>query len=150
MALKMPPLFLLVGYIAMAWCIAMFMPQWHIKIPGALFICLWLVLMGGLIVSAAVVGFARAKTTMDPRSPKNTVTVVTTGIYRFSRNPMYLGFAMILTGVCIWLGNLGSFLTLPLFVLYLNHFQILPEEAHLQKKFGKTYVAYKKQVRRWL
>ena len=76
--------------------------------------------------------------------------MVTSGIYRFSRNPMYLGFFLALAGWATYLSHLLAFALLPLFVLYINRFQILPEERALSDKFPQEYTAYKGSVRRWL
>ena len=102
------------------------------------------------IVSAGLLSFRRAKTTVNPLIPEATTTMVTSGIYRFSRNPMYLGFLFVLAGWAIYLSNLLAFTLLPLFVWYLNRFQILPEERVLSAKFPPTFTAYKGSVRRWL
>jgi protein-S-isoprenylcysteine O-methyltransferase Ste14 len=76
--------------------------------------------------------------------------MVVTGIYRISRNPMYLGMLLLLVAWAILLSNLAASLVLPLFVLYMNHFQISPEEVALASRFGADFAAYCKAVRRWL
>jgi protein-S-isoprenylcysteine O-methyltransferase Ste14 len=75
---------------------------------------------------------------------------VTTGVYRFTRNPMYLGFLLALIAWGIFLGNIVSALMPLLFVAYMNRFQISPEERALRARFGAPYVAYQSSVRRWL
>jgi protein-S-isoprenylcysteine O-methyltransferase Ste14 len=72
------------------------------------------------------------------------------GIYRISRNPMYLGFFLLLTGLAIFLSNVIAIVILPLFILYMNRFQIEPEERVLTYLFGQEFVDYKLRVRRWL
>ena len=76
--------------------------------------------------------------------------VVTWGVYSITRNPMYLGLLMILTGWAIFLSNALALLFLPLFVLYINRFQIKPEERALTAIFGQDYLAYQGRVRRWI
>ena len=71
------------------------------------------------------------------------------GIYRLTRNPMYLGFLWILPGWGIFLSNAPAFLVLPGFALSMNRFQIEPEERALTRLFGQAFVAYATQVRRW-
>jgi len=78
------------------------------------------------------------------------LVLVARGIYRYSRNPMYLGFLLLLTALACYLMNAAAFILLPLFLLYMNRFQIVPEERHLLQKFGTEYQAYTTQVRRWL
>jgi protein-S-isoprenylcysteine O-methyltransferase Ste14 len=98
----------------------------------------------------AIVAFRRAKTTVNPITPEATTTMLTSGLYRFSRNPMYLGLLLVLIGWAIFLSNLLAFALLPLFVLYMNRFQIIPEERVLSGKFAHQFTAYKKTVRRWI
>ncbi|HEV8366930.1 MAG TPA: isoprenylcysteine carboxylmethyltransferase family protein, partial [Pyrinomonadaceae bacterium] len=75
---------------------------------------------------------------------------VSTGVYRFTRNPMYLGLLLTLLGWAAFLSNPASLLFVPIFVLYINRFQIKPEEQVLSSLFGAEYMAYKSRVRRWL
>lgn len=105
----------------------------------------------GLAVSlSGVATFKHARTTVDPRRPAEATTLITSGIYRYSRNPMYLGVMLVLIGWALFLGNLLSALLIVGFVLYINRYQILPEERLLQEKFGGDFTAYKGRVRRWI
>lgn len=99
---------------------------------------------------AGVRSFARAKTTVNPTKPAATSSLVVTGVYRFTRNPMYLGMLLVLLGWAVYLANAVAFLLVPLFVLYISRFQIVPEERVLYEKFGAEFTAYKARVRRWL
>jgi protein-S-isoprenylcysteine O-methyltransferase Ste14 len=99
---------------------------------------------------AALVGFLRAKTTVNPIKPASTSSLVLTGPYRFSRNPMYLGQLLLLLGWATFLANGVAYLFAPVFVLYINRFQIVPEERSLCAKFGAEFLAYKARVGRWL
>jgi protein-S-isoprenylcysteine O-methyltransferase Ste14 len=103
-----------------------------------------------LLALLGVLAFRRADTTVDPRVPQQTSSLVIRGIYRFSRNPMYLEFLLLLIAVACYVINAAAFALLPLFVWYMNRFQIAPEERYLLQKFGADYRAYIKQVRRWL
>ena len=94
--------------------------------------------------------FRRAKTTVNPITPEATTTMVTSGLYRFSRNPMYLGLLVVLIGWALFLSHPLAFAVLPLFVLYMNRFQIIPEEQILSAKFAHQFTAYKETVRRWV
>ena len=109
-----------------------------------------LLAIGCVFCIAGVVSFRLAKTTVNPRKPEQASELVTTGIYRFSRNPMYLGFAFILAAWGVWLASLWALLCVIAFISYLTWFQIIPEERELQKIFGKAYSDYKLQVKRWL
>lgn len=99
---------------------------------------------------AGLYEFQKAKTTFNPMTPDDASSVVTSGVYRVSRNPMYVGFLLLLIGWAIWLSHPLPFFLLPVFVLYMNRFQILPEERALSAKFGKAYDSYQQGVRRWL
>lgn len=107
--------------------------------------------LGGLGISmAGVITFMRAKTTSDPRKPADASTLVTSGIYRLTRNPMYLGVLLILIAWGLTLGNLLALICAFIFVPYINRYQILPEERLLEDKFGAVFTAYKAKVRRWI
>jgi len=98
----------------------------------------------------ALVSFILAKTTIDPRYPHKTSAIVSTGIYSYTRNPMYLGLTLILSALSIWLGAKFGLFAVAGFILYMNNFQIIPEEEHLEKQFGDVYIRYKTSVRRWI
>ena len=82
--------------------------------------------------------------------PTNTQGLVTTGLYKITRNPMYVGLLVILFGYGIWLGSLTPFLILPAFYWLITNMQIKPEERVLEEKFGQEYLDYKSKVKRWL
>jgi protein-S-isoprenylcysteine O-methyltransferase Ste14 len=109
-----------------------------------------LALIGALTCLAGVVSFRRAKTTVNPMSPESTSALVVSGIYSYTRNPMYLGFLFMLLGWAVFLSNVLSLVLLPGFVLYMNRFQILPEECVLALRFGDDYAEYCGRVRPWL
>jgi protein-S-isoprenylcysteine O-methyltransferase Ste14 len=96
------------------------------------------------------VAFRHAKTTVNPLSPANSSSLVTSGIYRFTRNPMYVGLALVLLAWALFLSSPWSLLGPLVFVLYINRFQIVPEERILSGIFGEAYSAYRTKVRRWL
>jgi len=103
-----------------------------------------------LLMAAAVRSFFVVKTTVNPIKPSTASHLVTTGLFAWSRNPIYLGDLLFLVALALWLGHWATFALIPLFVAYLNHFQIVPEEQALDKLFGDEYRAYKARVRRWL
>ena len=105
---------------------------------------------GGLVAGFGVICFRRARTTVDPRYPEKMSALVTSGIYRVTRNPMYLGMLLTLGGWAFWLGHGLPFLFLPLFVAVLNRWQIAPEERALAQMFGARFAAYRARVRRWV
>lgn len=147
--LKIPPLALVFLCGALMWLASAypaFTVTWPWRMP---FACLSFA-VGFVIVIAGVVAFRRAKTTVNPLTPEATTAMVTSGIYRFTRNPMYLGFLLMLTGWALYLSHLLAFVLLVLFALYLTRFQIIPEERALSAKFPQTFTSYRSSVRRWL
>jgi protein-S-isoprenylcysteine O-methyltransferase Ste14 len=109
-----------------------------------------LLIVGLLLMFVAVASFFAAKTTVNPLRPSRASSLVTTGIFRISRNPMYLGDLLVLAALAVWLGNAVNVVLPVLFVWYIDRFQIIPEERALAKLFGENYAAYCSGVRRWL
>ncbi len=103
-----------------------------------------------LLDFSAILQFFKLKTTVNPIKPQNTRTIVNKGMYRFSRNPMYLGLFFWLVAWAIYLAVPAPFLLLPVFIWLITVMQIIPEEKVLEEKFGDDYLNYKKQVRRWI
>jgi protein-S-isoprenylcysteine O-methyltransferase Ste14 len=128
-------------------------------LPSGLFsmpfnIQLWLsacsVLVGFAVMTAGLSAFRRSRTTINPLKPEEASSLVITGIYTRTRNPMYLGMLLILIGIGLFLGSALALCVLPLFVLYMNLFQIIPEEEVLKELFGDPYSLYLSKVRRWV
>jgi protein-S-isoprenylcysteine O-methyltransferase Ste14 len=99
---------------------------------------------------SAVLGFRRARTTLNPLNPDQVSALVVRGVYRWTRNPMYLAMLLVLAGWACIVSNGAALAILPLFVAYLNRFQIAPEERALRARFGAQFDNYSKKVRRWL
>ncbi len=123
-----------------------------IEVPSGPRVAVALVLacVGLGIGLAGMVSFWRAKTTLNPTRFLAASSLVTSGAFRFTRNPMYFSLLLYLFAWAAYLSNLLAFLFVPGFVLYINQFQIKPEERALSSLFGPEYVAYKGRVRRWL
>lgn len=148
--LKIPPPVYALIVVALMWLLHSVFPiyQW-INAPWNKIGLVPIVL--GLGIDLFAVGlFWRAKTTINPLRPDNSQHIVETGLYQYTRNPMYLGMLCVLTGISIWFGSVSVLLGLPLFVLLITTQQIIPEEQTLTKKFGQSYLDYKHRVRRWL
>jgi protein-S-isoprenylcysteine O-methyltransferase Ste14 len=116
-------------------------PWWIITIP---------VMVGLVVALTGVIQFSMRSTTVNPHRPGNTTTLVTDGIYRFTRNPMYLGLLLLMVAAVLKLGNIFGILIVAIFILYMNRFQIRPEEQAMEEKFGDAYRNYKQDVRRWI
>ena len=145
---KVPPLLLFVVFAGLIWLTAGWPAPWPLWFSQLLAVLL--LLDGSIFCGWAFWQFRRANTTVDPRYPERTTKLVTEGLFQFSRNPMYLGFLLLLIALCFWLHSLSGFLWLPLFVLWLHHWQIVPEERALANTFGDDWLHYCQQTRRWL
>lgn len=151
MSLKIPPLALTCLFMALMWLLFWLFPQFLITIPMNDVISVLLVIIGALFSVMGVALFRYADTTVNPTTPDKVSSLVVTGIYRISRNPMYVGFLMFLIAWGIFLSHSLALLLLPwIFVVYMNSFQIPHEEKALEIKFGEEFVLYKNNVRRWL
>jgi len=106
--------------------------------------------LSALVAIAAFAGFWQARTTINPLQPDRASVLVTHGIYRFTRNPMYLSLLLLLVAYASQLGTWAALAGPVAYVAYITRFQILPEERVLLSKFGAEYDAYRRRVRRWL
>lgn len=148
--LKIPPVALFLVCAAGMWSISSVFPDAAFTFSFAAIFAVPFASIGLPIALAAGVAFRRQSTTVNPMKPETTTAVVCTGIYRFTRNPMYLGLALGLVAWVMYLENAGALLLIPAFVAYMTEFQIKPEERALLRKFGFEYADYMATVRRWL
>ncbi|MES9926257.1 MAG: isoprenylcysteine carboxylmethyltransferase family protein [Candidatus Thiodiazotropha endolucinida] len=132
------------------WVLSVVSTLSEFHIPWKIYVASASGFLGVVISLLGVLEFRKAKTTSDPRVPQQTTSFVKSGIYRLSRNPMYLGFLLILFGWAVYLSQVLSLLLVIAFVLYMNRFQIALEERFMLEKFGDEYVSYKSKVRRWI
>ena len=121
-----------------------------IILPTQNLISFIILLIGILILITPIFKFIKSKTTIDPIKFKKVNRLVTSGIYKYSRNPMYLGLLMIVMSTSIFYLNIFSITTPMLFYFWINRFQIKREEIFLTQKFGKEYLSYKNKTRRWI
>ena len=142
-----PPLLALVA-VAGAWGMDRALPHWSAQFPGQAIAALILVAAGLLCILGGLLAFRAAGTTVDPLHPERASRLVIAGIYRHTRNPMYLGLALLLVAWSAWLGQVLSLLLVAGWIAWINRFQILPEEAALRRRFGAAYVAYCNSVPR--
>lgn len=132
------------------WLLDMYLPIIDLKSSLWSQLGYMLIITALLIDLSAVVKFFREHTTINPLRPQNTDTLVTTGMYQYSRNPMYVGLLFLLIGYACLLRSLSPFVMLPVFLIIMNRQQIIPEEKILEQKFGQQYNDYKNKVNRWL
>jgi protein-S-isoprenylcysteine O-methyltransferase Ste14 len=148
--LRIPPPIVMLVAAASMWALHRWLPLAHwIATPwnrlGGL--------AGGAGVAIDVAAFRRfgqVRTTVNPMDPSKATRLVTDGVFRISRNPMYLGLLLLLIGWALWLGSASAWLIPPLFVLMITWLQIIPEEQVLSRLFGAQYLEYRQSVARWI
>lgn len=148
--LKVPPVVVALIAAAAMWAAARYVPALSQALPFAGPIALVLAAAGAVIGAAGVAAFRRAGTTVSPIDVSRSTSMVTTGIFRHTRNPMYVGLLFGLLGWAVHLANLLALALVAAFALYLTRFQIVPEERALSARFGGGFDAYRRSVRRWL
>jgi len=148
--LKIPPPAYMLIFATLMWLLNKYVPIIHWILPPGNKIGLLAIAGAFLMDLSSLILFFRKHTTPNPFKPDNASHLVTSGMYRITRNPMYLGLLIILSGWAVYLGSVTPFLLLPLFVWVINVEQIFPEEEILEKKFGQQYRDYKEKVRRWI
>ncbi len=144
-----PPAAALLAALAM-WLVAYGLDGLSFALPERRVVSIVLAAAGIAISTAGTWSFWRARTTVNPTRPEATSSLVATGIYRFTRNPMYLGLFLVLAGWAAHLANAAALAGPLLFALYVTRFQILPEERALATKFGPEFDAYRRRTRRWI
>ena len=147
---KIPPPVIAVLCGGLAWLLAHFTPGFHFDIPARLPIVAVLVLVGLALDFSGLLSFRKARTTFNPLAPSRSKVIVQSGLYRYTRNPMYLGMVLELLGLCVFLANPLTLAAVVVFVAYITRFQIIPEERLLLGKFGEPYALYTRKVRRWI
>ncbi|MBI5849367.1 MAG: isoprenylcysteine carboxylmethyltransferase family protein [Nitrospirae bacterium] len=148
--LRFPPPVVFLAFAGLMWLTSVYIPWATVSLPAKMPFALAIAAVGCLLAGISIGSFLLARTTLHPDKPIKTTTLVVTGVYSITRNPMYLSLLFVLIGWAIYLANVAAALLLPLFVSYLNRFQIKPEERALVSLFGSEFEAYSKRVRRWL
>ena len=148
--LKIPPPVYALLCVAIMWLLSRYVPVAIIFDKSFSWFGIALIMIALCMDFWSLALFFKKRTTPNPLKPEFTTGLVTTGLYRFSRNPMYLGLLLMLIGFAIFLRAATPFLVLPVFYLLINEMQIKPEENILGEKFGQEFLEYKNKVRRWL
>lgn len=148
--LKILPLFVMVFVALLMWGAHFLAPVFPIPMSIRLTLALLLTVLALSLVLAGGYSFRKAQTTVNPFAPESSSVLVVSGVYRYSRNPMYVGFYLGLVGLAVYLASVLALIISFSFVVYLNRFQILPEEKILFELFGEDYRNYCTKVRRWL
>ncbi|MDC0008226.1 isoprenylcysteine carboxylmethyltransferase family protein [bacterium] len=149
MKLKLPPVIVFGVFAGLMFLMAKLLPYGDFEFFGRSYLMFGLFGLAFFTGALAVLQFVQSKTSIDPKVPVKATKLVVNGLYKVTRNPMYLALLLILLAWGIWLGNAFSVLLAAGFVSYMNRFQIIPEEEALSQLFGKEYRDYCKMVRRW-
>ena len=121
-----------------------------IEIKNKIIVGFFIIISGLIIIFSATILFRKYKTTITPLKPSMATKLIVSGVYKYSRNPMYLGLLLVLIGVSTILNPVGGLFFILLFILYLNYFQIIPEEIAMIQLFKGEFLKYKSNVRRWI
>jgi len=148
--LKIPPPAIAILVAAAMWALSRLTPPIEVPTGIRLLLALPVALAGIGFSAAGVISVRRAKTTLNPTKPQLTSSLVSSGIYRVTRNPMYVGLLLVLIALAILLSSAWALLGPVAYFLYIGRFQIAPEERALTALFGAEYTAYLARVRRWL
>lgn len=147
---KVPPPLVALLFAGAMWLLSVMAAATRVDFPWRPHIAGSIALLGGLFSAGGFLAFRRAMTTVNPLNPSGASSVVTSGIYRITRNPMYVGLLFVLIGLTVYLGAPLTVLGPIGFAMYIHRFQIIPEEQALTAKFGDEYRRYMSRVRRWL
>lgn len=134
----------------LAWLLARALPAWQVALPGQQGVAIALAVAGASLMLAAALSLLAARTSLNPLNPERASVLVAVGAFALSRNPIYLGDALLLCAWLVWLGQPLGLLALAGFVLWLDRVQIPAEERALAQRFGADWQAYRARVRRWL
>ncbi|WLP95567.1 isoprenylcysteine carboxylmethyltransferase family protein [Psychrobacter sp. M13] len=148
--LKAPPVLQVITIAFAMYGLSGLFPNLQVMVFGTKWLASGLAVVGMALAIMGILAFKKAQTTVNPHTPEKSVSLVTKGIYKYTRNPMYLGMLLVLLGWAFYLSNFAALLVLPIFIIYMSRFQIQPEERFMKQKFGDEYRAYIMKVRRWL
>lgn len=148
--LKIPPPIVAILICAAMWALSLVPPFLEFPLFIRVLAALTIASVGSTFTIAGSLRFRKAKTTVNPMNPQAASSLVTTGIYKFTRNPMYVGLLLVVTGWAAFLCSLWAGVGPVAFALFITRFQIKPEERALAGLFGAEYNRYRSRVRRWL
>ncbi len=116
---------------------------------GPVWLALLVCLLGAVLIALAFYQFRQHKTSVHPMEFSANTSLLTTGVFARTRNPIYLGMLIFMLGLAFIFGDILAFLPCLAFFLWINYWQISVEELHLKRRFGAAYTQYCQQVRRW-
>lgn len=147
---KIPPLVVAILVGGSTWLAGQVSPSFDMTLPFRSVIAVALLVAAAAMAAASVSAFRRAGTTLNPIRPDETTVFVAHGVFRYTRNPMYLAMQIALLAWALWIANGVALLVSVSFTPYITYLQIVPEERSLEARFGVDYTAYRQRVRRWI
>ena len=148
--LKIPPPLVALVVAAAMWFTPAMASALAVPASVRITLAIAIALLGGVFSLAGLISFRKARTTVNPMKPEKASSLITSGIYTITRNPMYVGVLFVLVGWAVFLSSAVALSGPVAFFLYIGQFQIAPEERALAKMFGPEYAEYRAKVRRWL
>ena len=148
--LKIPPAAVFLVCVAGMWLLTRAFPAGDLELRYAGFLAIAMAVSGLAVGISGIRAFRRQSTTVNPIRPDEASSVVSGSVYRYTRNPMYVGLACCVLAWGVYLRNVAALLCIVIFIAYMTRFQIKPEERALQEKFGDEYTSFTSRVRRWL
>ncbi|MEE4216386.1 MAG: isoprenylcysteine carboxylmethyltransferase family protein [Xanthomonadales bacterium] len=148
--LRIPPVGISLLFAAAMWLVSAFTPAYSFDPAFRLVVIALLMAAAAVFGLGGILSFKRAGTTVNPLDPEKSASLVSSGVYRFSRNPMYLALLLVLLALGVFLANVNALVIAALFVPYMNRFQIGPEERAMEKLFEPQFQEYCASVRRWI
>ncbi len=148
--LRVPPVAVFLLVVLLMYWLKGLTPTFKITVPFVEFVVAILTLLSGFVGIAGLYEFRKLKTTVNPVKPEFATTVVSTGVFAYTRNPMYVALLLLIIALGLWWQHLSVILCGALFISYMNRYQIKPEEHVLERLFGEDYLKYKNRVRRWV
>lgn len=148
--LKVPPVIQVIMIAMTMYVLSKIAVSLKFSLIGSTWLAAMFIVVGLSLGVLGVLQFKKAQTTVNPHDISKASHLVTSGIFQYTRNPMYLGLSLILLGWAFYLSHYLAFIVLPIFIIYMTRFQILPEERMMTSLFGNSYQHYKDKVRRWI
>ncbi len=147
---RIPPPIITAIFALIMWLLSSFLTPINMAIEFRIGAAVIVAVLAVLFLISGGISFRLAKTTVNPLKPESASSLVVSGVFKISRNPMYVGFALLLLAWCVYLSAPALLMIVLLFTAVITRFQIIPEERAMLKLFGDEFVAYQQSVRRWL
>jgi protein-S-isoprenylcysteine O-methyltransferase Ste14 len=147
---RIPPPIVTAIFALIMWLLSSFVTPINMALEFRIGAAVIVAVLAVFFLISGGISFRLAKTTVNPLKPESASSLVVSGVFKISRNPMYVGFALLLLAWCVYLSAPVLLMIVLLFTAVITRFQIIPEERAMLKLFGDEFIAYQQSVRRWL